>query len=187
MFFTCSAHNHDHCTHGDDHVGTHDASAVPGTSGLDIAAPAASAHTKQAVRRAPLRIDIHCHYQNMAVAAMAAPLKPFEKEPSIVYSNQHTRDINIDQMKVRGPKLSDIAVRLADMDRIGIDIQVVSPAPAQYYYYAEPDFGLQLARAINDRIAEIAAGHPDRFVGIGSVPLQHPKMALRQQTRHART
>ncbi|MDB5759454.1 MAG: hypothetical protein JWM30_2743 [Burkholderia sp.] len=183
MFFTCGAHDHDQCTHGDGHDSAHDAGAMSDSPSLDIADPAASAQPAQAARRAPMRIDIHCHFQNMAVAAMAAPLKPFEKEPSIVYANKHTRDINIEQMKVRGPKLSDIAVRLADMDRMGIDIQAVSPAPAQYYYYADPDFGLELARAINDRIAEIVAGHPDRFVGLGSVPLQHPKMAIREMER----
>lgn len=183
MFFTCSEHIHDQCTHGDMQGGAHDADPASGIPGADNAVSASRAQTEQGARPAPLRIDIHCHYQNTAVAALAAPLRPFEKEPSIVYANQHTRDINIDQMKVRGRKLSDIAVRLADMDRMGIDIQAVSPAPAQYYYYAEPDFGLQLARAINDRIAEIAASHPDRFVGIGSVPLQHPKMAIKEMER----
>lgn len=183
MFFTCSAHNHDQCTHGDGQGSLHDAQTASGTPGQDGATPAADAQPGRAERRTPLRIDIHCHYQNTEVAALAAPLKPFEKEPSIVYANQQTRDVNMEQMKVRGPKLSDIAVRLADMDRMGVDIQAVSPAPSQYYYYAEPDFGLQLARAINDRITEIAASHPHRFVGIGTVPLQHPKMAIKEMER----
>lgn len=176
MFVTCNALNHDQCTH--------DVSA-----GADVAAVDASTESQPARSRigrsntGPLRIDIHCHYFNADAAAKAAPLKPFEKEPSIVYANQMTRDINMSQMKVRGPKLSDIAVRLRDMDRMGIDVQAVSPAPAQYYYYADADFGLELARGINDRIAAIAAAHPDRFVGIGSVPLQNAAMATRELVR----
>jgi aminocarboxymuconate-semialdehyde decarboxylase len=163
MFFTCTAENHDHCTHEGE------ASTDP-----------MSANNK---RGRQMRIDMHCHYQNNEVAAKAAVLKPFEKEPSIVYANELTRDINMGQMKERGPKLSDIDTRLRDMDRMGIDIQVVSPAPAQYYYYADADFGLTLARGINDRIAEIVSLHPERFVGLGTVPLQDAKMATKELER----
>ena len=45
-------------------------------------------------------------------------------------------------MKDREPKLSTIEVRLKDMDRMGIDIQAVSPAPNQCAYWAEPGLGL---------------------------------------------
>ena len=84
-------------------------------------------------RRGSLRIDIHCHYANPAVAAKVAHLNPGQYEPSVVYANALTRETNVKQMKDRGPKLSDIAVRLKDMDRMGIDIQAVSPAPQQTY------------------------------------------------------
>lgn len=191
MFFTCNALNHDHCNHGPapstgSASGAPDARAAVDSHDYNLGDSAASS-TRNAGRpgshgRAP-RIDIHCHYLNTEVAAMAAPLKPFEKEPSIVYANQFTRDINMGQAKVRGPKLCDIDVRLRDMNRMGIDVQAVSPAPAQYYYYAEPDFGLELARGINNRIAGIAAAHPDRFVGIGTVPLQNAAMATRELVR----
>lgn len=176
MFISCNALNHDQCTH----EGSASANAAP----LDSGAESHSGRNRIGRSNSgPLRIDIHCHYFNADAAVKAAPLKPFEKEPSIVYANQQTRDINMSQMKVRGPQLSDIAVRLRDMDRMGIDVQAVSPAPAQYYYYAEADFGLELARGINDRIAAIAGAHPDRFVGIGSVPLQNPAMAVRELVR----
>ena len=45
--------------------------------------------------------------------------------------------------------------RLKDMDRAGIDIQAISPAPGQYYYWAEPGLARQTARLINEHIAEI--------------------------------
>jgi aminocarboxymuconate-semialdehyde decarboxylase len=86
-------------------------------------------------------------------------------------------------MKDRAPKLSDIAVRLADMDKMGIDIQAVSPAPFQYYYFAEPAFGAELARDVNDGIANLVTQWPDRFVGIGTVPLQNADMAVAELER----
>lgn len=177
MFVTCNAPTHDQCTH--DRL-----EGAPMDGGSSTGAESQLGRNRIGrARSGPLRIDIHCHYFNTEVAAKAAPLKPFDKEPSIVYANPLTRDINMSQMKVRGPQLSDIAIRLRDMDRLGIDVQAVSPAPAQYYYYADADFGLELARGINDRIAAIASAHPDRFVGIGTVPLQNAAMATKELLR----
>jgi aminocarboxymuconate-semialdehyde decarboxylase len=173
MFHTCTAASHENCSHD----GGGDADTVGGE-------PLAGASSKPSTsRRGALRVDFHCHYQNNEVAAKAAPLKPLEREPSIIYANTLTRQVNVQQMKDRGPKLSDIATRLEDMDRMGIDVQAVSPSPAQYYYYADPAFGLELARATNDRLAEIVAGHPERFVGLGTVPLQDVKLATRELER----
>jgi aminocarboxymuconate-semialdehyde decarboxylase len=127
-----------------------------------------------------LNIDVHCHYFNPAVGQKAAVLKPVEQEVGHIYADQLTRDTNARQMKDRAPMLSDISVRLNDMDRMGIDIQAVSPAPFQYYYFAEPKFGAQLSREVNEGIAKIVADHPDRLVGIGTVPLQDADLAVKE-------
>ena len=125
-----------------------------------------------------LRVDIHCHYLNPDIAAKVAHLNPGQHEPSVVYANALTRETNVKQMKDRAPKLSDIAVRLKDMDRMGIDIQAVSPAPNQTYYWTDPGLGSELARGVNERIAEIVAKWPDRFVGLGTVPLQDDSLCV---------
>jgi aminocarboxymuconate-semialdehyde decarboxylase len=130
-----------------------------------------------------LRIDIHCHYHNVEVASQVAPLKPHEKEPAIVFANALSREINQRQMQERGGKLSGVEERLKDMDRMGIDMQAVSPSPGQYYYWAEPGLGRDLSRAQNNRIAEIVAMHPERFIGLGTVPLQDAKMATAELVR----
>ena len=127
-----------------------------------------------------LKVDIHCHYLNPEVAAKVAHLEPARHEPSVVYANALTRETNVKQMQDRAPKLSDIAVRLKDMDRMGIDVQAVSPAPNQTYYWTDPGLGAELARGVNERIAGIVAQHPDRFVGLGTVPLQDVELALKE-------
>ena len=134
-----------------------------------------------------LRIDIHCHYLNPAVAAKVAHLNPAQYEPSVKYANQLTRDVNVKQMQDRAAKLSTIEVRLKDMDRMGIDIQAVSPAPNQTYYWTEPGFGAELARTVNDRLAEIVATWPDRFVALGTVPLQNVDLAVAELERAVKT
>jgi aminocarboxymuconate-semialdehyde decarboxylase len=130
-----------------------------------------------------LRVDIHCHYFNRDAAARVAHLNPAQYEPSVRFANALTREVNVKQMRDRAPKLSDIQVRLKDMDRMGIDIQAVSPSPNQTYYWADPGLGVELARMVNDRLAEIVAAHPDRFVGLGTIPLQNVELAVAELER----
>src|SRR5439155_15912182 len=80
-----------------------------------------------------LRIDIHCHYLNRDAAAKLAHLNPGQYEPSVKFASALTREVNVKQMQDRAAMLSTIEVRLKDMDRMGIDIQAVSPAPQQTY------------------------------------------------------
>ena len=63
---------------------------------------------------------------------------------------------------------------------MGVDIQAVAPAPYHYFYFTDPELGASLARDVNHGIANVVASHPDRFVGLGSVPLQNPKMAVKE-------
>jgi aminocarboxymuconate-semialdehyde decarboxylase len=96
----------------------------------------------------------------------------------VKFANAMTREVNVKQMQERAPKLSSIEVRLKGMDRMGIDIQAVSPAPNQTYYWTDPGQGAELARQVNERLAEIVAKWPDRFVALGTVPLQDPDLAV---------
>ncbi len=125
-----------------------------------------------------LRIDLHCHYLNTEVAAKVADRNPSQYEPSVKFAGALTRETNAQQMRERGAKLSGVEVRLKDMDRMGIDIQAISPAPNQTYYWTEPGEGQTLARQVNERIAEICGKWPERFVGLGTVPLQDPDLAV---------
>jgi aminocarboxymuconate-semialdehyde decarboxylase len=121
---------------------------------------------------------MHCHYLNPEVAAKMAERNPGQYDPAVKFANALTRETNVKQMKERAPKLSGVELRLKDMDRMGIDIQAVSPAPNQTYYWTDPGEGQELARAVNERIAEICGRHADRFVGLGTVPLQDPDLAV---------
>jgi len=142
-------------------------------------APASSASTRVVKKKGKsLRVDIHCHYLNTDAAARVADRDPGQYEPTVKFSNALTRETNVTQMKDRAPKLTSIELRLKDMDRMGIDVQAVSPAPNQTYYWTDPGEGAQLARMVNERIAGIAAERPERFVGLGTVPLQDADLAV---------
>jgi len=127
-----------------------------------------------------LVVDIHCHYLNPEVNAKTAHLNAPSYDPTVIYANDLTNQTNILQTKTRAPKLMGIEERLQDMDKMGVDIQAVAPAPYHYFYFTDPELGASLARDVNHGIANVVASHPDRFVGLGSVPLQNPKMAVKE-------
>jgi aminocarboxymuconate-semialdehyde decarboxylase len=72
------------------------------------------------------------------------------------------------------------------MDRLGIDVLAFSPSPGQYFYFADAETGRDAARAVNDGMAEAVAQHPDRLVGMGTVPLQNTEMAVAEMRRCVR-
>ena len=80
--------------------------------------------------------------------------------------------------------MADIDERIAAMDAMGVGTQVLSSSLVhQCSYDAEPAEALRLDAAMNDTIARAVAAHPDRFRGLGSVPLQAPDLAVRELTR----
>lgn len=145
--------------------------------------PAKRPATQQVVRNAKGKfkvVDIHCHYLNPEVNRKTAHLNAAQYDPTVIFANELTNRTNVAQMRDRAPKLTGIDERLRDMDRMGVDIQAVCPAPYHYFYFTEPDYGAELAREVNEGIANLVNLHPDRFVGMGSVPLQNPKLAVRE-------
>lgn len=69
--------------------------------------------------------------------------------------------------------------RLQHMDTHGIDVQAVSLFPS-YSYWADRELASRIVQLQNEKIAELCAAHPDRFVGLGAVALQHPELAVEQ-------
>lgn len=78
------------------------------------------------------------------------------------------------------PFLTDMDHRLAAMDTAGIDVQVLSSWIDLTAYALDPDLGAAYARRVNEVIAGEADRHPDRFLAIGTVPLQAPEAAAEE-------
>jgi aminocarboxymuconate-semialdehyde decarboxylase len=78
----------------------------------------------------------------------------------------------------RIPKLTDVRVRLADMDAQGVERQWVSASPNHFYPEAPEDLAAWASREANRQIAEHVALAPDRLTGLGLVPLQHPQLVV---------
>jgi len=89
----------------------------------------------------------------------------------------YTGDYNV----VVGPHI-DIEHRLRDMDRNGIDMQVLTLTTPGVEREA-PERGVKLARLTNDGFAEIIDDHPDRFTALATLPLQDPEASVEELER----
>ncbi len=80
------------------------------------------------------------------------------------------------------PPMTDPARRIEDMDRVGIDVEVLSLSTPNVYF-APPERQAEVARLVNDAYADLAARHPKRFKGFASIPMDDPDAALRELDR----
>jgi aminocarboxymuconate-semialdehyde decarboxylase len=75
------------------------------------------------------------------------------------------------------------ARRIEESAAFGVDVQVLSTVPVMFSYWSKPQDGAEVSEFLNDGIAEIVAKYPKRFIGLGTVPLQDPKLAIRELER----
>jgi len=130
-------------------------------------------------------IDVHAHYVPRSF------LEVIEKEGA-PYGASIRRDGGDPTILLEGRPYGPITrhyhetkPRLADMDRAGVDLQVLSLNPPMVYW-ADAALGRHLARLYNDELAAAVAGCPDRLAGLATVPLQDVPAAIAEMERAIR-
>jgi aminocarboxymuconate-semialdehyde decarboxylase len=131
----------------------------------------------------PLVVDFHCHMVVPAAEVLAKPHIPPLPEPAHRYSSSETRQVNLAMLGRIRQQLTSVERRLTDMDEAGIDIQVLSPSPGQYCYWAEEELGAGIARTVNDALCETVAANSRRMVALGTLPMQSPRLAVQELRR----
>jgi aminocarboxymuconate-semialdehyde decarboxylase len=127
-------------------------------------------------------IDVHSHVGVPQAAALVAPHLDPSTIPLAHFATPDTKALNAkqeDDIRAR----SSLEQRLADLDAMGLDMQVVLPPPPQCYYTVPLDIAVGAARLVNDGIAEFVAKRPDRLKGFGSVPMPDGNEAARELER----
>jgi aminocarboxymuconate-semialdehyde decarboxylase len=125
-------------------------------------------------------IDMHTHALSKRVEPLVTghydPMdNPYRRDMSPA-----SRDTDAEQSKLLPRLMLDIGARREVMHRMGVDFQVIAPAPAQQHYWASEDLQLALSRVQNEDIAALAAQDPSHFAGIGTLPMRFPARAIEE-------
>jgi aminocarboxymuconate-semialdehyde decarboxylase len=149
------------------------------------AATAARQHGKpgREVRPHSITIDIHSHVAVPAAAAFVKPHLDPMTNPLILHATPETRALNQKQEEDIRERITSHHRRLTELDAMGIDFQLVMPPPPQCYYTVPVEIAVEAARIVNDGIAEFVAKMPDRFAGLGSVPMPEGNEAAKELER----
>jgi aminocarboxymuconate-semialdehyde decarboxylase len=127
------------------------------------------------------KFDLHTHYYPPIYFDKIRELPSefsFDKSPSgqTIITNRGARFFGIT------PPMTDVAKRLEDMDRVGIDVEVVSLSTPNVFF-TDAEHQPEIARIVNDAYAELAATHPRRFKTFASIPMDSQDEALKELHR----
>lgn len=129
-------------------------------------------------------IDVHAHAvleETMQAAGDHGPELTHEEPPTF-----RVADYELQGVRYRGSPFMDPALRLAAMDRSGIDYQVLSPNPLSYFHFVAPDVAMAFCQTHNNTLAKISGQHNQRLGSFAAVPMQHIPSAI-AETRRAVT
>ena len=73
--------------------------------------------------------------------------------------------------------------RIQECDSTSVDVQVLSTIPVLFSYWAKDDEGLTLSKFLNNHIAEVVRKTPNRFIGLGTIPMQNTDLAIEEMDR----
>jgi aminocarboxymuconate-semialdehyde decarboxylase len=127
------------------------------------------------------KLDLHTHYYPKIYFDRIRELPSefsFDKSPSgqTIIKYRGARFFGVT------PPMTNVALRLADMDRVGIDVEVISLSTPNVFF-ADAQHQPEIARMTNDAYAELIAQHPTRFKGFASIPMDAPDAALAELHR----
>ena len=126
-----------------------------------------------------MKIDIHSHIEIPDAAALLpagheATPSPLSAE-SAAYQKTHNEAV---REQIRNPER-----KIADTKDMGLDLAVLSITPSQFFYHADGELAMRVARAQNDHIATIVGQYPQKFIGVATVPLQNVNAAVAELQR----
>ena len=127
------------------------------------------------------KFDLHTHYYPPVYFDKIRELPSefsFDKSPSgqTIITYRGARFFGVT------PAMTDVAKRIEDMDRVGIDVEVVSLSTPNVFF-TDAQHQPEIARMVNDAYAELVSQHPQRFKAFASIPMDSPKDALKELHR----
>ena len=148
-------------------------------------ATAARAHGRPGRETRPksLTLDIHAHVAVPRAAQLVQPHLDLSTVPLAHFQSPETRAVNAKQEGDVKTRITSLDTRLAELDAMGVDRQLIMPPPPQCYYTVPLDIAVEAARVVNDGVAEYVARRPDRLVALGTVPMPDGEEAAKELER----
>lgn len=131
----------------------------------------------------PRVVDLHAHIVLGEAFGAAGPYGP---EPGVDADGVSFFRIGPYKMKPMhypGTIFMDVGKRLAEMDRLGIDLQLLSPNPLTMFHRIEAAHAIHYCKVHNDAMAALVARHPGRLLGAAALPMQDVDAACRELER----
>ena len=128
-----------------------------------------------------MKFDLHTHFYT---EAFFQTIRDLPSEFSFGTSSSGQTIITYRGARFFGvtPSMTDVSKRLEDMDRVGIDVEVISLSTPNVFF-TDAEHQPAVARMINDSYAELISQHPTRFKGFASIPMDAPDAALNELHR----
>lgn len=128
-------------------------------------------------------IDVHTHFIDPTLSPPSAAAERMgwpvcERRGDRVEVRQRGRVV-----RIVGPEAWDVGVRLARMDQLGVERQVVMPTPFTFLYDADPAVAVELCRRQNDVLAALVEASGGRLLGLAGLPLGSPEQAVAEVSR----
>ncbi len=145
-----------------------------------------TAARKHGVRKAiagAVTVDCHTHVAVPRAAEFVKPHLDISTIPLANFASPETRELNAKQEADIREQVTGYQARFADMDRMGVDIQLVMPPPPQCYHTVALEYAVPATQMVNDGIAEFVSRHKDRFIPAGTVPMQDGAEAAKELER----
>ena len=127
-----------------------------------------------------MRIDVHAHIVDREYLEALIRLGGLEAERTGDGKTLFRKDGTT--VAWSRPDMFDIDHRLREMDRKGIDLRILSLSTPNVYPWGGAA-QVKMARHVNDAMARLVRAHPDRFVGLASLPLADTEASLTELDR----
>lgn len=132
-------------------------------------------------------IDMHTHALSRRVHPLIADVFDPKSNPYIRDMSPESAETDVQQGKIVPERMLNLDERRSTMRRMGVDVQVIAPAPAQQHYWAEEERQVALSRVQNEDLAALVAQDSSRFVAMGTLPMRFPKRAIEEAVHAVET
>ncbi len=131
-----------------------------------------------ATKPATIVIDAHSHLSVPASQELANPFFKPEMDPRSFFSPPESIRYNKELRATQVDKFCEPEARIEDMDKQGVDMQLLSIVPPQYFYWLDAENAVRACRIQHERFAEVIAQYPTRFAAVANLPMDHPSTAI---------